>query len=629
MKLKKSLVLIIALILVLFNINVFAAYDIIDLSAQSGYSEYNVVYNGYTYERMITYTGVKIPLGETVTLQFKQLENYSYLEGAIIDTTYFNLVSESGRSITVTPIKAGTSHIDFVYKRYTNQAQTAYAKCIARANITITDDLEITLTDTKRTMNINRTKVLEASITPYELYINNISTYGKLKWTSSNSNCVSISCNGKEILESGNTETLYTNLTDGAITLTSKEAGTAVITCELSLDSSVKATCVVTVVDPTKAVTGVSLNMTSVSLSTDGTQTLIATVKPLDATNQNVKWSSSDTDVVIVSGGKLYPQGVGTAVVTVTTDEGNYTASCTVTVYKESISVESITLSDTYDMIVGYTYPISAVIEPSNATNQNVIWESSNTDVAYIVNRTEYSKTAQVKAESLGTAILTATTEDGNKVAQCVVTVINEDSYTWDLDNDGVLLISGTGSMTDYETTSYIPWYSERLNITKIVISDGITSIGTKSFYGCINATLVEIPESVTTIGENAFKNCDEMQISGVNGSYAQEYAKTNNIQFIGYSVIEPLPDLTIELAENSSRWYFDITNDTYTENAIIYIGIYDSNNKLLAVGLENMVANDITSISITKVDEYSYAKIFEWVNLKPITNPYIKSLNE
>lgn len=202
-----------------------------------------------------------------------------------------------------------------------------------------------------------------------------------------------------------------------------------------------------------------------------------------------------------------------------------------------------------------------------------------------------------------------------------------EDKYTWML-KDGVLSISGDGKMDDYETTADVPWYSERLNINKIVISDGITSIGSKAFYGCINATIAKIPESVTVIGENAFMDCDEISISGMYGSYAQKYANENNILFVGNYTFEPLPDLNVELAETNSRWYFYVSNDTYTENAKIYVGIYDGNNRLLTVVSENMTDDDVTSIKVPKVTDYSYAKIFEWVDMMSASNAKTIILN-
>jgi formylglycine-generating enzyme required for sulfatase activity len=81
------------------------------------------------------------------------------------------------------------------------------------------------------------------------------------------------------------------------------------------------------------AVTGVSLNKTSLTLEIGGTETLVATVAPTDATNKNVTWASNDTAKATVSGsGVVSAVSVGTATITVTTADGNYTATCVVTV---------------------------------------------------------------------------------------------------------------------------------------------------------------------------------------------------------------------------------------------------------------------------------------------------------
>ena len=60
------------------------------------------------------------------------------------------------------------------------------------------------------------------------------------------------------------------------------------------------------------------------------------------------------------------------------------------------------------------------------------------------------------------------------------------ENITWTLDDSGVLTISGTGAMADYASASAAPWYSSRSNITKVVIENGITTIGDRAFY---NAT--------------------------------------------------------------------------------------------------------------------------------------------
>ncbi|HEX3040457.1 MAG TPA: Ig-like domain-containing protein [Caproiciproducens sp.] len=82
-----------------------------------------------------------------------------------------------------------------------------------------------------------------------------------------------------------------------------------------------------------KAVTGVTLNQSKMTLTVGGaTGNLTATIDPVDASNKNVTWSSSDSGVASVSNGVVTPVAAGTAVITVTTADGGKTASCTVTV---------------------------------------------------------------------------------------------------------------------------------------------------------------------------------------------------------------------------------------------------------------------------------------------------------
>ena len=84
----------------------------------------------------------------------------------------------------------------------------------------------------------------------------------------------------------------------------------------------------------TVSVTGVTLEPTSLSLFTGGSATLTATVEPSDAANQNVTWQSDNANVATVEGGTVTAVGAGETTITVQTQDGNYTASCTVTVTK-------------------------------------------------------------------------------------------------------------------------------------------------------------------------------------------------------------------------------------------------------------------------------------------------------
>ncbi|MBR2978023.1 MAG: leucine-rich repeat protein [Oscillospiraceae bacterium] len=86
------------------------------------------------------------------------------------------------------------------------------------------------------------------------------------------------------------------------------------------------------------------------------------------------------------------------------------------------------------------------------------------------------------------------------------------DDLTWNLDTaTGVLAISGTGAMTNWSSSSNVPWYSYRSKIKTVTIGNGVTSIGNDAFYGCSSLTSVTIPDSVTSIGSYAFSGCSSL----------------------------------------------------------------------------------------------------------------------
>ena len=81
-------------------------------------------------------------------------------------------------------------------------------------------------------------------------------------------------------------------------------------------------------------------------------------------------------------------------------------------------------------------------------------------------------------------------------------------NVTWLLDDNGTLTISGSGKIEDYRSDIDQPWYSNRSDITSVVIEPGVTSIGSQAFYECSNLTSITIPSGLTSIGEQAFGNC-------------------------------------------------------------------------------------------------------------------------
>ena len=79
---------------------------------------------------------------------------------------------------------------------------------------------------------------------------------------------------------------------------------------------------------------------------------------------------------------------------------------------------------------------------------------------------------------------------------------------TWNLDEAGVLTITGYTEMPQWNNEKEVTWYSMRQDIQKIII-EGVTTIGDYAFCDCVNVEEVEIPDSVTRIGKNAFYNCN------------------------------------------------------------------------------------------------------------------------
>ena len=85
-------------------------------------------------------------------------------------------------------------------------------------------------------------------------------------------------------------------------------------------------------------------------------------------------------------------------------------------------------------------------------------------------------------------------------------------NVTWTLDSDGMLTISGSGAMKDYDASASntTPFFNNA-NITKVVIENGVTHIGSVAFYYCTNVTEITIPNTVTSIGKSAFVCCESL----------------------------------------------------------------------------------------------------------------------
>lgn len=110
---------------------------------------------------------------------------------------------------------------------------------------------------------------------------------------------------------------------------------------------------------------------------------------------------------------------------------------------------------------------------------------------------------------------------------------------------DGTLIITVQGAMQDYTSARETPWFSDRADIRKIVVQNGVTSIGDYAFYGCENVTSVTLPGTVTQIGKLAFYGCKGLTSLELPESVAvvedYAFAKASGLKTITFHGSAPL----------------------------------------------------------------------------------------
>lgn len=176
--------------------------------------------------------------------------------------------------------------------------------------------------------------------------------------------------------------------------------------------------------NPKVEVNGLSLGgNTELELTAGGTQTLMVTIDPSNATDKTLTWSSSDANVATVDqNGKITAVSPGTVTITVKSSNGKSTF-CKLTVKVAEVAVEYISLKNpALELKVGESAAIEYTIVPDNATYKSVDWSSSNESVATV------DQKGVVTAVSAGNAEITAKSVSGSKQAFCSVTVQTNDA---------------------------------------------------------------------------------------------------------------------------------------------------------------------------------------------------------
>lgn len=272
----------------------------------------------------------------------------------------------------ITAVGKGTCIITCRSKFYSN-ISVSYKVTVKQAVTAVSMESAVKL-------NENSTKRLTAKAVP------NTASNARLSFKSSNASVAAVSSNG---------------------VITAKSKGSCVITATATDGSGKSAKCRVTVVRP---VTNVKLNAHTISWNVGKKAHFRPTVTPTTASNISVKYTSSNTRVAMVdSNGLLTAVGKGTCTVTCTAADGSGRKdTCKVTVKQP---VRKLTISGGSSVNEGSSIELKAVAAPSNATNKNVTWSSSDKTVAKV------SSTGKVTALKAGKATIKCTAKDGSRVA--------------------------------------------------------------------------------------------------------------------------------------------------------------------------------------------------------------------
>lgn len=330
-------------------------------------------------------------------------------------------------------------------------------------------------------------------------------------------------------------------------------------------------------------VTGVTIDQKEVAILPGDTIPLVATVEPSDARDKSVTWSSDDESVVTVDDeGKITAKSVGSATITVTTNDKKYTAECRVVVSDNVVKVTGITLSTTkLTLAVGDAERVEATVTPNNATNKGVTWSSSDSSVASV------SSTGVIRAVSDGEATITASTKDGDhkdtvkvkvekisveslkvenltvgigKTAELSYKVLPanaaDKTVTWKSTDTSIATVDNNGKVTGVEagTVTIIGTTKdgEKKGTAKVTVTKPVAVTGV-SFKGC--------PGSLE-VGQSATLTVNVSPSNAVNKQYKWDTSKTNGVITISNGKIVAKKEGTAKVSVTTSDGGFTATCD-------------------------------------------------------------------
>ncbi len=251
----------------------------------------------------------------------------------------------------------------------------------------------ITLSDHEITLEKGKSQTLTAIVSPEN------ATDKTVNWSSSPAGIVTVS-GGK-----------VTAMNEGKATVTAT-AGDQSDKCEVTVTAKQP--------PPEVTVDRVTLSRQVLTIEPGRNDSLQVTVYyssgKTNTSTSAVEWTTSNSEVATVQGGRVYAQKPGTAIITATSKEDkSKSVDCTVTVPNISVSGVQVTPSQRLD--VGGTAVITATVTPSNADNRNITWKSEDEKVVTV------NQDGLLTGVAPGKTQIIVTTEDGNHTAACEVEV--------------------------------------------------------------------------------------------------------------------------------------------------------------------------------------------------------------
>jgi uncharacterized protein YjdB len=376
----------------------------------------------------------------------------------------------------------------------------------------------VSVSPTTVSISIGGTSQLTATVAPSN------ATNKTVSWSSNNTSVAAVSTSG-----------LVTGVAAGSATIT--------VTTQ---DGGKTASSSITVSSGSVAVTGVSVSPSTASISVGGTSQLTATVVPSNATNKAVSWNSSNTSVASISStGLVTGLAAGSAIITVTTQDGSFTATCNVTVttfndYTIVVRASGNSGKEKIQLIVGGTIVNSWTLKRSMADY------STTTSLSGEI-RVEFFNDANRNDARIDYIVVNGTTFQAEDQPENTGVYVNNQcggSYSEWLNCNGYILFSATtlksdSGATDINHSNYsndvLVYPNPASDFIKIKLSNNI-EVASISIY---NISGMQVGNFIHPLSEETNEiSIDFRNLNLKNGIYLLELTSENN-RYINKLIIQ------------------------------------------------------------------------------------------